>query len=734
MTPPASSPTAPAWRWFFVAVAFCLAFFTTVHLFLTPGASKPEPGIQVAPPPDQKLFVFIIDGMRPDDAKDPRLTFLQPFRDHGFFAEIQPCLECLTVPCISEAFTGTASAGLLGAYHNLVSASELSNSSLFSDVLASGRRTAVVHEGQYRGFSRWLTHEYRGKKEWETVQSWLSEGVELIVWHYPHLDEVAHHAKVGTKRYKKALDKVDADAKQLVAALPADYRLVVVGDHGHTATGRHIFGLDIPTAFLSDGTLFGTTPVDGRLPLSTYRYLLGAELGILPPHEYEGADLAARLPVGSAIRALADGRTYAGPLRDGVTPTWVVLTALCLATFAVWLLPSGLRNWGAVGMGLALVGGYAYLPLLPHIHYTPALPYLRERIIIGVLVIGGVGWLFRRSAHVFLIATLLTMLILPGTVYNYGVFQVLPHLLGATVALLTLPKRLKAGDRGVLLLPILIGVGVWYLLGAAHVGTFAISSFPRIKYYLPVGSLAAAWAGMAAAFAHGWKNRVMAAVIAGIGASGWIPIDGYPLAVVSAVILVVIVLFPRALSVVGAFAALPWYGDAWGVGVVAAVAFASVSAWLMRDDAPLRRWLLPLVSVGAGYLSLAMTGQLRTNGLDFDFAIDWLPGDLHLRLWPIVAAALILKVALAPILVVLGVQRFGGPVDGFAAGRAVYVRLAALSCAIAGLLVQTASPPRYRIFEQLEDMIAWIFVALVVVAMARRNPYLLPPLSEQSRG
>ncbi len=711
------------WGTFAAAVAVSLLFLSSVHFFLSPGGASGEPGLQISPAPNRKLFVFIIDGMRPEDARDPRLTFLEPFRKNGFFAEIQPCLECLTVPCVSEAFTGTASAGLLGAYHNLVSASDVSSSSLFADVVASGRRTALVHEGQYAGFSRWLTFHYRGKKEWTKVQSYLKEGVDLIVWHYPHLDEMAHHAKVGTPKYLKALDKVDQDAQKLLAVLPPEYRFVVVGDHGHTSTGRHIFGLDIPTAFLSDGELFGTEPVAGRLPLSTYRFLLGAELGILPPHEYEGTDLADRLPVGSAIRAAAEGRPYVGPRRSGVTPTRVVLAALVVAVFALRVLPAAVRGWAAVGIGLALVGGYFYLPILPTIHYSRPFHHLLERILGCVGFVGAMGYAWRRDWRVLLITSLLVVIALPGTLYNYGAFQMLPHLIFATTLVLTVPRRWFAGERRTLILPVLGLVVAWYFLGDVNVGTFAIRSFPRIKYELPVGILSLAWAGLAAAFARGWRARCAAALVAGLAASGRVDVAGYPLAAISLAIAVAAVRFPTWLPVVGAFAALDWYGRSFGTGVVVCVLFAASSARLAWDDERLRAWFVPLVTVATAYLSLAMSGQLRTNGLDFDFAIAWLPGDLHVRLWPIVAIALVLKIFLAPMLVVLGVQRFAGDVDASPMGVAVSVRLAGIAAAVAGLLVQTAAPPRYRIFEQLEDMIAWLFVLAVVLLTARRNPY-----------
>jgi hypothetical protein len=50
---------------------------------------------------------------------------------------------------------------------------------------------------------------------------------------------------------------------------------------------------------------------------------------------------------------------------------------------------------------------------------------------------------------------------------------------------------------------------------------------------------------------------------------------------------------------------------------------------------------------------------------------------------------------------------------------AVGARLAAGAAGVAGLLVANAAPPRYRLFEQLEDLLAWSIVAGVVLWSVR---------------
>ncbi len=733
VTSPAPNPAlrlpngGPVWI-FLAACLLTLVFLTSVHLFLTSGTETNEPGIPVAASPSapaRKLVVLVVDGLRPEDARDERLAFLKPFRDHGFVAEIEPCLERQTVPCVSEAFMGTATAGLLGVYHNLVSAGTTVNSSVFSDVVDSGRTTAVVHEKEYSAYSRSLTRDWHGDSAagWAHAKQYIGEGIDLVVWHYPFLDEVAHHFPVGTPKYDAAIRRLNDDGEALVAALPPEYRLVVCGDHGHSLSGRHIFGLNIPTVFLSDGELFGNAPVKERLPISTYRFLVGAELGLLPPANYEGANLADRLPEGSELRAVAERQTYVGTVRRGISPVWVAIAALLIGGLAVRTLPAPMRGYFAGGLALAGVVGLIYLRVLPTIHYSPTFPWVRGPIL-GVAMVGGIGgYPLRRDGRGLVVALLLFGMVLPATIYNYGIFQSGANLIALATLGLALPSLYRLGPLSrrrwleVVLLVAAI-VGAVYELGDIQVGTFTIKNFPHLRD-LPTAVGCLLWAGFAAALPTGRVAKVVAALVAGVGASGLVHVGDYPLAAITAGVLVAALRFPAALPAIGAWAAVPWYGRSDSMGVVAVVLLAAAAARLASSDAQLRRWLIPAIAVLGGYLSLAHSARLRSNGLDFAFAIRWLPGDLHFKLWPIVGLALLVKVLLPPALVVLGVERFAGDVGRTGACAAVCVRLAAISAEVAGMLFTTDAPPPYRLFEQLEDMLAWLLVLGTLLLVSR---------------
>jgi hypothetical protein len=97
-----------------VVLVLVAVFVTSVHLFLTRNQGAMGAGQAVTPAPTRKVFVLAVDGLRPEDANDPRLTFLAPMRDNGFRAVVESCMEALTVPCVNEMFSGIIIALLSG--------------------------------------------------------------------------------------------------------------------------------------------------------------------------------------------------------------------------------------------------------------------------------------------------------------------------------------------------------------------------------------------------------------------------------------------------------------------------------------------------------------------------------------------------------------------------------------------------------------------------------------------
>lgn len=704
-------------RWFWGGLAALGMFLAAVHVMLATGRAPAGSGLVVDADGSTKVFVLVVDSMRPEDADNPRLRFLDGLRATGFRGEVDPCLDALTIPCVTEAFSGNSDAGLLGAYRNLLGAGGVAASSLFADVVASGRTTAIYSGGQYKAFNASFSESRRRDRratraaEREVAAKFVAEGHDLIVFHYPHLDEGAHHHAVGTAEYDALLDELQENASWILERLPAEYEVVVLGDHGHTRTGRHLFGLDVPTVFFSSARSFGPGTLPGRVPISTYRYLVGVPLGILPPLQYEGADLAERLVPGTRIAAAAADRAYAGLRDGGGHRLGVVLVALLAAVAACVVSPRSIRWWVGGGLVAAALYGLAYTDLIPVIHFRGWVKWKIESL---TLLTGALAYAATRSARPALALIGMLAIALPGTVYGYGVFQNVPHLLAWTTLFVAVIPH--ARGRQLLGWGGLAAAG-WWLLFDAQVHNFRILHFNHTRV-VPEHTSLLLWAAMAAAFAGGpaWRRALCAALA---GAGYFFPADGLALAGITVAAAAAMLFEVRLLPVVVAWAIPTWYGKPDSSAIVACVMMGAAIARLTPPSA--RSWLPGVAALALGYLGLVTSTGLRTSDLDFNFAVEWLPSDRHLEWWPIVGAALLVKAIVPVVLVTEAIRRWGDdpPIAGPAA-LAGAIRLAGTALFVAGFVLTAADPPRYRLVELLEDVIAvWLAVA-VIQAMAWR--------------
>src|SRR5262249_30874490 len=92
----------------------------------------------------------------------------------------------------------------------------------------------------------------------------------------------------GSAAYRERFRAADAMVAAMDRAVPSDETLVVMGDHGHDAKGRHSFGLDVPTFAVYRGARFQRAHDLGTTPIREHRYLLGWALGLPLPSDYDG--------------------------------------------------------------------------------------------------------------------------------------------------------------------------------------------------------------------------------------------------------------------------------------------------------------------------------------------------------------------------------------------------------------------------------------------------------------
>ena len=124
MNRPPLAPWTDALGWFVatparvvaLTAALVFVFLAAIHGYLSPPQAATTPGttVPLAHPPPKMLAIFV-DGLRPENVDPLQVPVLWRRKTEGFYAEVEPCYDRLTVPCLHEAFTGTVNSGLLGA-------------------------------------------------------------------------------------------------------------------------------------------------------------------------------------------------------------------------------------------------------------------------------------------------------------------------------------------------------------------------------------------------------------------------------------------------------------------------------------------------------------------------------------------------------------------------------------------------------------------------------------------
>jgi hypothetical protein len=302
-------------------------------------------------------------------------------------------------------------------------------------------------------------------------------------------------------------------------------------------------------------------------------------------------------------------------------------------------------------------------------------------------------------------------------------YAVLPNALAALVpvfvvlALLSWRQRISR-DRGIVLL---LAVVVLFVVCAFDTNTFRIRHYP-LRFLDRHAAMAAATVlgGIVYALVDRGPLRVLgAAALVAVGPSLPLPIQPPVFVALGG-----FTFFGRshrrtltALALTASAIALTPRELAGILGVVAGCGLALRA--LGQLEVPVRSavWTAALVLAIGAYLGLAWTMGLTISGIDFDFALDWVPGRWHMKLWWAVALALILKVLLT--LVLLSTIA-GHVLDRRVARLALVVaaRLAVIRGASTALLVTLWLAPggvgsaTSRMRVMLFDGLCWIALAL----------------------
>ncbi len=234
-----------------------------------------------------RVFVLFVDSLRDRTAESaelmPNLVALSKTATH---AQVETVYDAITAPAVRAAFTGRSHFRVLGFVQNFVKRAQ-KLPSLFTQITESGGETFVFSDKKtFAQFGRDIHKEYPneagegGAIERENEQArhalelFNTGKPKLVIFHSLYLDHVAHQRGIAHAEYRDDAARLDGLVAELAAGVPDEDTFVVLGDHGHTETGRHALGLDVPTFVMMRGPGFRHGVDLGLVHISEYRYLL----------------------------------------------------------------------------------------------------------------------------------------------------------------------------------------------------------------------------------------------------------------------------------------------------------------------------------------------------------------------------------------------------------------------------------------------------------------------------
>lgn len=341
---------------------------------INPPARPTDPGIAAVDSTRRsRLLVLHVDSWRDQSARDSTLfPTVARLRREGASGTLLGVYEGFTVPAVRAAFTGYAETQLVNLVHNF-HFTALPIESFFRDVKAIGKRSLVVGNEPFTQFGPVFEERLppaEGRDMYATdrlrpgiaLRAYREEPFDVVACHWESFDWVAHEEGIRTARYRASARQSDSVIAAFAAArAPGDY-LLIYGDHGHTETGEHKTGYDIPTYWM----LLGPDVTPGvelpPLAITNLRYIASHAVGItLRGEPYDLQAIARALPIGSTrvSTPLADIDGTMGAVShrpaEYLVALAVLLVAVAVATACWRLLPPPSLSRRDMAMSVLLV-------------------------------------------------------------------------------------------------------------------------------------------------------------------------------------------------------------------------------------------------------------------------------------------------------------------------------------------------------------------------------------------
>ncbi|MFT5679624.1 MAG: hypothetical protein ACI8RZ_000528 [Myxococcota bacterium] len=717
-----------------LAIVVSLGFAVSIEMALGDRQWNVE---ATAPPRAESgrgLYLLIIDSLAQRNLEE--MPALKGMAESGFAAVVEPCADRFTTACVRELMTGRPLFSLVSVLENFNVIAPRPGPSLISDAQHAGLTVGFVSSGDLKIWRRIADADKQNHKAFG-VTPHLRLGLnaaashDVVVHHWVWHDVASHQSGKGAAHYARSLRRANALVAGLLEGLPEGMDLLVTGDHGHTPDGRHVQGLDVPTLLIAASPNLEPHHPEARIPITAVRFVSGIITGLYSPAAQQESDWLRWRRVGGPDvgQPLASVRGDIGP--------GPLLAAALMGVLMVLIARSG----GALAWGWGVLMGLSYIFMLEWAHQS--LSWWQDQSIPMLMLMGTavlIGWRHSITAAwrgAVIVSAVLLVSLWPGLtrfgiLYNITVL-LLPGLLGVAVVALWQPQHRRALRWAIGFIAVLSVV----MVGATLFDTndFRIRSYPLFQGWpakRPVlaALVAGGLGGLAGRLVDARRGVILAAaVLAGI--SAWIPESIQGLLFVALVGTLVVGRAqwrPVAITLLALAVSGHLYRPRHQLGVLLTVALIGSAIRIIGHitdhiggevAADARRWSVAvLLGVGA-WMGLAWTTGLRASGIDFSFALVWMDGRWHERLWWMIALATLLKLFLPLVLFIEAARR----TMPLAPATTLMIRLAVLrmgvlmTCASFWLVQAGQSAASDRLRLVLQDGFGWLLVAVVVYVL-----------------
>lgn len=211
------------------------------------------PLVRTGRPPPTRLIVLFVDSLSERDVGAQAMPKLATRLERGgLHGPVEPCADAITVPCMTAAITGSDHLSVFALGTNFASGSSAIENSVLGQLQHAGHHAGYLGERILAKTMAGLSHVLADLESDEQVLEQLAQSLErheldLIIAHFRLLDQTAHEYGEAAPEYSEARTLIDMQIDAVIAQLEATDHVLVMGDHGHTGSGRHAAGLDATT-------------------------------------------------------------------------------------------------------------------------------------------------------------------------------------------------------------------------------------------------------------------------------------------------------------------------------------------------------------------------------------------------------------------------------------------------------------------------------------------------------